>query len=430
MNYLESLDFLFSKLPMYQRVGAPALKYNLDNTFRLLALFDNPQNNIKTIHIAGTNGKGSSAHGIASILTASGYKTGLFTSPHLKSFNERIRINGIELDEDYVAFFITKVKELIIEIEPSFFEITFCMAMSYFHAANVDIAVIETGLGGRLDSTNVLVPEISLITSIGLDHTELLGDTIEKIAKEKAGIIKSKVPVVIGSNQPEILPIFISKANDVDSTIYHASEIMMTSQVNKNKETEINIYIKGELRISNLILDIKADYFKKNLSGVLKVIELLIEVGWVISDRSIKEGLSNVKKLSGLKGRFQILSKSPLVVADISHNLDGARVLLDQIGNTKYENLYIIFGAVKDKHIDEILDVMSEINAKWFFSQATVPRALSATELQKIALEKGIEGIICIEVNEAIEAALTLANKEDLILICGSTFLVAEINNL
>lgn len=427
MNYNEALEFLFSKLPMYQRVGAPALKYDLNNTVQLLDSFDNPHLKTKCIHIAGTNGKGTSAHALASILTASGYKTGLFTSPHLKSFTERIKINGQMINEAYVADFVSDVESKVKELKPSFFELTFCMAMCYFEAQQIDIAIIETGLGGRLDSTNVIDPEVALITTIGLDHTELLGDTLEKIAWEKAGIIKKGRPVVIGADQPELIHVFREKAEEQHSNFHRCTDI----SIHPNQENESLFTILSDKNIINEIkLDIEADYFKANLPGIIRVIEILNGQGWQVSNEAIREGLSQVKSLSGLKGRYQILDKSPLTIADISHNMQGIDALFAQINKLPFDKLYVIYGAVKDKSVTEILTFMRQFEATWFFAEAKVPRALPANDLQQIALNLGIEGKVINDVNQAIQKVKALAKAKDLILVCGSTFLIAEIAEL
>lgn len=430
MTYKESLDFLYSRLPMFQRVGAAALKYDLSNTIKLLERLGNPHGKLKCIHIAGTNGKGSSAHALASVLTHSGYQTALFTSPHLKSFTERIRINGVSASETFVADFVTQHLETISDINPSFFELTFGMAMSYFAQKKVDIAIVEVGLGGRLDSTNIITPELSLITSIGLDHTDLLGENIEEIAAEKAGIIKDNIPVVIGSDQPEILHVFENESKKKGAHLYEASEIDVATSSTSKHSTAVDVFKNGGLIYSNLELDISADYFKKNLPGVLKVLEVLGKKKWNITEESLRAGLQSVKETSGLKGRFQVLKELPLTIVDISHNLPGLTALFNQIETLNHNNFHLIFGVVQDKKIEEILSLLSTISANFYFTESNVPRSMKALELKKLALNYKIAGDSFSNVNEAIKRADNLADQNDLILICGSTFVVAEIDDL
>ncbi|MFY0600569.1 MAG: bifunctional folylpolyglutamate synthase/dihydrofolate synthase [Cyclobacteriaceae bacterium] len=430
MNYQESLDFLYSRLPMFQRVGAPALKYNLDNTIALLSALGDPHKSLKSIHIAGTNGKGSSAHSLSAILQESGLKVGLFTSPHLKSFTERARINGTPVAERYVSHFVTDFKEVIEDVNPSFFELTFGMSMLYFQEQQVDVAVIETGLGGRLDSTNVINPEVCLITSIGLDHTDLLGDTLEEIAMEKAGIIKPNTPVVIGADQPDILHVFKNKAVESNSVLHGAGGISVLPKPKKQPVALVDVVIDGDCVFSDMILDIGASYFRKNLPGVLKVVEVLRDQGWTIFDQAIRNGLQNVTKLSGLRGRFQVIKTSPHTIADISHNLQGLTELFSQVDKMYFSELHIVFGVVKDKSIDEILLLLSKLKAEFYFTQSSVPRSMSSLELKKLAANHMMNGEAFGDVNMAIKEASHRASAGACILICGSTFVVAEIDNL
>lgn len=430
MNYQESLAYLYARLPMFQRVGAPALKYDLGNTKKLLQVLGNPHLEVQCVHIAGTNGKGSSAHAIASVLTASGYKTGLFTSPHLKSFTERAKVDGREMSEVFVAQFVTDLAAVVEEINPSFFEVTFAMAMTYFKKECVDIAIIETGLGGRLDSTNIISPIVCLITMIGWDHADLLGDTLEKIALEKAGIIKKSVPVVIGADQSELLHVFSETAIRLDSPLFTSSAFRIEQTALSVSSAQVNIYNNDVLVFENLDLDITAAYFQKNLSGVFQLIEILRSQGWSISDLDIRKGLASAKESSGLMGRWQVLGSSPLVVADISHNLPGLQALFAQVDLLSPNTLHLIFGVVKDKSLDSILAFLSGYNALFYFTQSTVPRSLSSLDLQKKGEEFGLIGDAYNDVNAAIAAAKLKAKEEDLILICGSTFVVAEIAEL
>lgn len=409
MTYEHTLEYLFSMLPMYQRVGKVAYKKDLSNTYQLLEFLDNPHYKFKSIHIAGTNGKGTSAHGIAAILQSAGYKTGLYTSPHLKNFTERIRLNGEEVTKDFVISFVDKLKPAIEKIKPSFFEVTVAMAFQFFYEKQVSIAVIETGLGGRLDSTNVITPEVSLITNIGLDHTDMLGDTIPKIAFEKAGIIKESVPVVIGERNKESFPVFQKKAREVNA------QLTLTSEYNWH-----------------ILRPNTPDYLKKNLDGILTVIDELRRKDWEICDDHIAKGLFNINELTGLKGRFQILCESPLVIADVSHNAEGLEILFNQVSNICKErkgNLHLIFGTVKDKSLTPIFKLIpNESNIFW--TQSSVPRSFPVNELQQEGHKHSIDGSSYINVNEALNKAMEIASSNDVILITGSTFVIGEIENL
>jgi dihydrofolate synthase/folylpolyglutamate synthase len=408
MNFEETLDFLYKKLPMYQRVGKAALKKDLTNTKELLHLLGNPHQNFKSVHIAGTNGKGTSAHAIAAIMQSSGYKTGLYTSPHLKRFTERIKINGSEVSEQFVIDFVDKVKPAIADICPSFFEITVAMAFLYFSEEKVDIAIVETGLGGRLDSTNVIVPEVSLITNIGFDHTDLLGDSLEKIAAEKAGIIKNQVPVVIGSYQKEVFSVFKSKAEETQS------EVFIPPKENK------------QIIHSNL------PYYKsKNAEGVRLVIEQLRNRNWVIPHYVESEAFHNFERISGFKGRYQVLQTLPKVIADISHNKEGLEILFEQVCYELKGKLYLIFGTVVDKPLDPIFQIFPmDLDLTIGWTQSSVPRSLPVSQLHELALKAGVSGVCYNEVNAAISSFISMAQSNDTILITGSTFLIAEIESL
>lgn len=405
MTYEQTLEYLYDQLPMYQRVGKQAYKKDLTNTIRLLEALDHPQSKFKSIHIAGTNGKGTSAHGIAAVLQTAGYKVGLYTSPHLKSFTERIRINGEEINQEFVVDFVQKIKPALEEISSSFFEITVAMAFDYFAIEKVDFAIVETGLGGRLDSTNVITPEVSLITNIGFDHMDMLGGTLEKIAGEKAGIIKEGVPVVIGEVLPETKPVFEAKTNQLKSELHYSEPV----------DWEFDL--------------LTPNYLKLNVPGIVMVCKLLAKRGYEISEEEIKEGVMNINKLTGLKGRFQVLSKNPLTIADVSHNEDGLKVLLKQVMQLCEGHLHLIFGTVKDKDLIPILSAFPE-SAKISWTQSTVPRALSVEELAIQGVMSGLEGECFKDVNEAIRNAKEKAQPNDIILITGSTFVVAEISEL
>jgi len=410
MDYQQTLEYLFRALPMYQRIGKSAYKKNLDNTLALCEALGNPQNKFKTVHVAGTNGKGSSSHMLSAILQSAGYKTGLYTSPHLKSFTERIRIDGDQITQQAVIDFVNDHKVLIEEIKPSFFEITVAMAFDYFASQFVDIAVIEVGLGGRLDSTNVISPEVSLITNIGLDHQEMLGDTLEAIAVEKAGIIKKKVPVVIGKRQPETRVVFEKAAKKLNSPIIFAEEAY------SNNRNSFELQLKG-------------NYQHQNVSGVLAVVNLLNANGFNISSDDIKYGLANTVDLTGIKGRWQKLQEQPLMICDTGHNVDGIQMILKQILRIPHKELHIVWGMVDDKDSRPMLSLLPK-DGKYYFCQANVPRAKKAQLLYEEAGKFGFKGEIVEDVNNAIAAAKQQANKDDLIFIGGSTFVIAEIADL
>lgn len=404
MNYQETLDYLFTQLPMYQRVGKAAYKVDLTNTYELCKLLNNPENKFKSVHVAGTNGKGSTSHMLASILQEAGYKVGLYTSPHLKDFRERVKINGEMISEKEVISFVEKYKTDFEIINLSFFEWTVGLAFDYFGNQKVDIAIVETGLGGRLDSTNVVTPEVSVITNIGIDHTQFLGDTLEKIAAEKAGIIKPSVPVIIGETQVETKTVFQNKANELKSPIKFADK-----EVKNGLET-----------------DLKGVYQHKNVKTSIATLNCLISKGWIISQEHIKRGLQHVVKNTGLLGRWQVLSESPLTICDTGHNEEGMKELVEQIKSTPYNKLHIVFGAVNDKSIDKVLELLPK-TAQYYFCAANIPRALAVEELMIVAEKKGLNGIKCSSVKNALSIAQSNAKGNDLIFIGGSTFVVAEV---
>lgn len=430
MTYEECLVFLYERLPMFQRQGGAAYKKDLSNTIRLLDKLDKPQHSFKSIHIAGTNGKGSSAHALASIMQAAGYKTGLYTSPHLREFTERIRINGKEISQEAVIEFVEESRSVLEEIKPSFFEATVGMAFSYFARQEVDIAVVETGLGGRLDSTNVILPEVSLITRIGYDHMEFLGNTLELIAAEKAGIIKPGVPVVIGSDQPQLFPVFRGISQDRGSMLvndYSAYQIEVKSRT--AEDVSVTIKYNGRVFLDSIQVDIGADYFLDNLAGVLSVIRVLQKLDWTIDEAHIKSGLAVVKRATGLKGRYQILGQAPLMIADVSHNEDGIRALLKQAKVVPFDALRVIYGAVKDKDIEKILRLFPA-ETKFYFAQPDIPRAMTIEELSHRAGKIGIEASADTNVNRLLERVRKESSEKDVILITGSTFVVAELQEL
>lgn len=408
MNYKEVLDFLFTQLPMYQRVGKVAFKKDLTNTLALADRLDNPHKKFRSIHVAGTNGKGSTAHMLASILQSSGYKVGLYTSPHLRSFRERIRVNGEQVSENFVIDFVQRIKPAIEEISPSFFEITVVMAFEYFALQQVDIAVVETGLGGRLDSTNVITPVLSVITSISLDHQDMLGDTLELIAAEKAGIIKEKIPVVVGK-----LP---AEAHEVISRI--AEERQSPCLGPKS--------IVGGVTFES---DVSPEVLRLNLGTVLQSIDVLKKSGWNVSSGQIESGLKHLARQTGLKGRWQRLRSKPLTYCDVGHNEEAVDWLMKRIDEIDYRKLHIVWGSVEDKLVDKIFSLL-KTEADYYFCAANVPRAMPVEKLAAKARDRGLIGQVFDSVDHAYEAALKQAGPDDLIFVGGSTFVVAELKDL
>ncbi|MCW3787496.1 bifunctional folylpolyglutamate synthase/dihydrofolate synthase [Plebeiibacterium sediminum] len=428
MTYQEVLEFMFSQLPMYQRSGKAAYKANLDNTLKLDEYFNHPHQKFKTIHVAGTNGKGSVSHSLASVLHTAGYKVGLYTSPHLKDFRERIKINGTCIPEPDVIAFISENQKMIEDVKPSFFEMTVAMAFDYFAKSNVDIAVIEVGLGGRLDSTNIILPECSVITNIGLDHIALLGNTIDLIAREKAGIIKAGVHVVIGEHNDVTKPIFESVAINNNAPIYFASDefdIPVAMRSVDNKQV-FQVYKNDQCVYENLQLDLLGIYQKKNLKTILQTIEVLKEKKFAISKDDIFKGLKNVVKNTGLLGRWQILGANPAIICDTGHNEDGVKEIVAQLSNTAFKKLHIIWGMVNDKDINSVLALLPK-NAQYYFVKPNIPRGLEAKELKKVAEKYGLSGNDYIDISEAIKKSKKNASSNDLIFIGGSTFVVADV---
>lgn len=429
-TYEETLHYLYGNVPVFQRVGSSAYKPDLTNTLKLCALVGNPQTKFKSIHVAGTNGKGSSSHMLASVLQSAGYKTGLYTSPHLKNFTERIRINGEEVSPSFVVDFINRIREGIESIRPSFFEITVAMAFDYFALRQIDVAVIEVGLGGRLDSTNIIRPEVCLITNIGLDHTDLLGDTLPAIAAEKAGIIKPFVPVVISERQPAVEEVFIEKARAEQAPIiFAADEVHVTEAFDSNNGIVFTAVEKDTVLFEKLPLPLQGIYQRNNLGGVIKTVSVLRDAGFSIDHAAVIKGLHNVIVNTKLKGRWQKLGEAPLIICDTGHNVDGMTAVVQQIKLQRYTTLHIVMGMVKDKDIRKVLALLPK-DAQYYFCQATIPRALEATLLADQAKEFGLNGMVISDVNDAIEEARRRATKEDFIFIGGSTFVVAEIENL
>lgn len=427
MNYAETLDYLYAKLPMFTRIGAVALKKDLHNTIAMCESLSNPQNKFKSIHVAGTNGKGSTSHMLAAILQKAGYKTGLYTSPHLKDFRERIRINGEMVTEEFVVDFVGQQQQIIEKISPSFFEVTVAMAFSYFANEQVDIAIIEVGLGGRLDSTNIITPELAVITNISLDHTNILGNSLAEIAYEKAGIIKPGVPVVIGETQEEILDVFLQKAAEGDSEIIFADQqLSITKSEMQNEYLSVAISDRSQALLYNLQLDLTGSYQLKNILTVIQSVDTLKSLGFRIDKAAVYTALKNVKQLTGLQGRWQILGKNPWVICDTGHNKAGITEVIKNINNTAYQHLHIIIGMVKDKDISGVLQLLPQ-DASYYFCMPQIERALPATELAAEAASYQLNGKVFPDVTAALNEAKNNAQTGDLIFIGGSNFVVAEV---
>ncbi len=404
MTYQDTVNWMFSQLPMYQQQGKAAYKVDLSNTVLLATHLKNPENQFKSIHVAGTNGKGSTSHMLAAVLQESGYTVGLYTSPHLKDFRERIKINGNEISKEFVIDFIKQNKTFFETHSLSFFEMTVGMAFDYFAKQQVDIAIIEVGLGGRLDSTNIIIPEVSVITNIGLDHTQFLGNTLHAIAEEKGGIIKKNIPVVIGETQDETKSVFNRIAAEASSSIYYADQLITTSYKS----------------------DLKGSYQEKNIKTVLQTISVLQKQNWKISQSNIEKGLQQVVKNTGLKGRWQILKEDPKVICDTAHNKEGLVYVMKQLEEEDYNALHIVFGVVNDKDLDSIITLLPK-NATYYFCKPNIPRGKNAEELFTYFKEKNYVGNAYDSVNEAYKQALKSAKKNDVIYVGGSTFVVAEI---
>ena len=429
MNYTQTLDYLFSALPMFHRIGPAAYKANLDNTYALMELLDNPHQKIKCIHIAGTNGKGSTSNMLASILQEAGCKTGLYTSPHLKDFRERIRVNGEMANEEWIADFVSNYKTEFDKIQPSFFEMTTAMAFAYFEYMKTDINIIETGLGGRLDSTNVINPIVSIITNIGYDHMNLLGDTLPKIAGEKAGIIKQNTPVIISENQKEIAEIFSRKAYALNAPIIFSTDNWEIKTTLSNAFSEsMNVDATNNSNSTSLhfTCNLTGPYQAKNIAGVLACIDELNKHDFAISEDHIQSGMQNIKQNTGFKGRWYKLQDNPLVMCDTAHNKDGIQQIMPLVSNYKQGQVRVVLGMVDDKDLDGVLPLFPSTSL-YYFCKADIPRGLDVQILKEKASKFNLQGNIYSSVKDALENAIQDASTNDLIFVGGSTFTVAEV---
>ena len=428
INYKETINWLFSQLPMYQRIGKAAYKSNLQTTIDLLKQLKNPQNSFKAIHIAGTNGKGSVSHIVASMLQEAGYKIGLYTSPHLKDFRERIRIDGKLIPEEKVVSFVNDNSAILEKIKPSFFEMTVAMAYDFFANENVDFAILETGMGGRLDSTNICNPVITAITNIGFDHTQFLGNTLEKIAIEKAGIFKQEIPIIIGKKQTEIKDIFLAKANLLKAPITFVEDNVDIKflETTDNNNRYFDIWVENQMLIEKAKTPLLAEYQNENIATSIQIIMDLMLEGVHLSNQEIKDGLANLIRNTSLQGRWQTISHNPLTICDTGHNTDGIKAVVQQIKQTNYKNLHFVFGMVNDKTPDDILFLLPK-NATYYFCKADIPRSMDEDVLQEHAFKAGLNGKTYSSVREAYHIAQNNAGLDDLIFIGGSTFVVAEI---
>lgn len=426
LTYNQTLDYLYSRLPVFHRIGAPALKPGLGNIISLCNIIGNPQHNFETIHIAGTNGKGSTSHYLAAIMQSAGYKTGLYTSPHVKEFGERIRVNGKKISKPYVVKFVEEQLPKFDGIDASFFELTVAMAFDYFREKKVDIAIIETGLGGRLDSTNIITPKLSVITNIGYDHMDLLGNTLAAIAAEKAGIIKPYTPVVIGEQHSETIPVFLAKAKKEKAPIVFAQDVFAITQITQTPlKLSVAATNKSTKKQSNYTSELTGKYQLKNIATVLAAVEELRKQGFAISEKAVKEGLSKVVSITGLLGRWQVLKQKPLTIADTGHNYDGLKETMRQLKQLK-KPLHIVFGVVADKDLDKVLPLLPK-NARYYFCKPNLMRGLDATILQEKALAHALLGDVYSSCKKAYLAAQKKAPKDGAIYIGGSTFVVGEI---
>lgn len=426
MTYQQTLDYLFARLPMYQRIGAAAYKADLTNTLKISEILGKPHTKLKCIHVAGTNGKGSTSHMLAAIMQQCGYRAGLYTSPHLIDFRERIRINGKMIPKNCVVEFVEQHKEAFEQIEPSFFEWTVGLALDYFAKEEVDVAIIEVGLGGRLDSTNIITPKASLITNISFDHMNLLGDSIEKITREKAGIIKPRIPVVISQYQSETAPVFSAIARELKSPIEFADKnFRVVSQKISGGKLHATILNKKTEKTDSYELDLTGNYQLKNLLGVLNMVDFISEAGYLVEQDNVKKALTQVTKLTGLRGRWQTLSEKPRIIADTGHNEEGIRQVLENLQGVPHKHLHMVIGTVNDKDIGKILSLLPK-DATYYFVKANIPRALDENELKAAAQKFRLKGEAFKDVESGLKAAKKACKREDLIFIGGSTFVVGD----
>lgn len=424
-SYAEVIDYLYSRLPMFTRDGASAYKKDLDRTIALCDALGNPQQRFKTVHIAGTNGKGSSSHMLAAVLASAGYKTGLYTSPHLVDFRERIRINGEWIDAHFMIDFVNKHQELIECVHPSFFEATVALAFDYFAQQKVDIAIIEVGLGGRLDSTNIIQPLASLITNIGMDHMNILGDSLEAIAAEKAGIIKENTPIVISETNPITAPIFIEQAEKNNAPIFFADQKHHIISSSRDALFQ-RFHVSNGLSHAEYASDLMGTYQAKNILGVLTVVEVLRTLGYTISEDALRKGLAHVRELTGFQGRWQTISADPWIICDTGHNEEGIKAVTQNLQNVSYNQLHVVLGAMKDKDLDHMLPYLPQ-DAMYYFCSPDMPRAMEAEELEMKASQYGLDGYIGGAVLDALDKALANYRKGDLVFVGGSNFVVAEV---
>ena len=424
MDYQETLQYLLEQLPMYQRQGKAAYRADLGNALEMDRYFGHPHQQYRTIHVGGTNGKGSVSHLLASILQSAGYRTGLYTSPHLVDFRERIRVNGEKIPEDEVVRFVDNHGKMLEETRPSFFEMTMGMAFEHFGRENVDVAVVEVGMGGRLDSTNIISPDLTILTNIGLDHTMFLGDTLEAIAREKAGIIKPGIPVVVGRYQSETVKVFREKAGEMNAPLMFAGDVFDLVEIAVQNNEQL-ITVKSDRITETFALPLTGAAQQENLITVLAAIRQLHNLSYTISHAALHHGIEKVVELTGLKGRWQKISDHPLMICDTAHNADGLRQVVNQIEAGDYKQVHIVWGMVDDKDVKEVLGLLPR-DALYYFTQASIPRALDPGEILQAAREIGLDGGIYGDVKKAVEAAKKNTSDNDLIFIGGSTFIVAE----
>lgn len=423
MNYQETLNYLYYSTPVFEHVGAVAYKEGLQNTLALDKHFNHPHTNFKTIHIAGTNGKGSCSHSLASILQEAGYKVGLYTSPHLVDFRERIRVNGQCISKERVVKFVEDERKFFEPLHPSFFELTTALAFKYFDEQKVDIAIIEVGLGGRLDCTNIISPILSIITNISFDHTQFLGDTLAKIAAEKAGIIKKGVPVIIGEANEETSPVFQSKANEVNSDIVFAEDNAIVTSSSPMADGGRRYYLSNN---STLVGELSGDYQERNMNTILCACNILKQMNIIKNDDVIAKGLTNICKNTGLLGRWQTIQNNPTVVCDTGHNVGGWNYLAPQIKRQQYNQLRIVFGMVDDKDINSVMYLLPK-NAIYYWTQAESKRAIKAERVAEIAIKHDLRGEIFDNVEVAYTKALQDSNKDDFVFVGGSSYIVADL---